>query len=169
MDVKQNLAQGEQVVAEAQQTIKGVFKIFPRLMILGSIFSIGWGLFYSYKFGQWKYIIDYILISFAWFALLVVCCSILLIFINKALKSNQLILTNTRLLGKVGVFSKKYIDAPLEKVDTVDVSIGFFGNLTGFGKVKVLTGSSKYQLSAVKNPLQFKNQIMEQIELNKTR
>lgn len=78
---------------------------------------------------------------------------------------NELAVTNKNVVGKTGFIRKKTMSSPLDKVQNVSVSKGLFGSIFGYGKVKIDTTSGTYSFGAVKKPDQFKNAVLNQIEV----
>ncbi len=86
-----------------------------------------------------------------------------------------LVVTNKRVLGKVGVLSIKALDYPIEKVDNVSLSAGVFGNIFKYYKLSVKSAGSGgadprtgagagINFIGVKNAIEFKNHVTIAIE-----
>ncbi len=97
-------------------------------------------------------------------------CWLLLIPVFKAIAATicfmkvELSFTNKRVLGKVGVFNTKALDAPLNKIQTVGVQQPFFGKIFNYGTVTIDTASGKFAFGYVKNADAFKSQLMGQVD-----
>ncbi|MDE5548496.1 MAG: PH domain-containing protein [Clostridia bacterium] len=76
----------------------------------------------------------------------------------------ELAVTNKRVVGKVGVFNTKSLDAPLNKVQNASVTQKFFGKVFNYGIVNVSTAAGEYHFDAIKNPEAFKGLLMAQID-----
>ena len=76
----------------------------------------------------------------------------------------ELAVTNKRVVGKVGVASTNALDAPLNKIQNVSVSQGFWGKIFNYGIIKINTAAGEFVFTAVKNVNQFKGIIMAQID-----
>lgn len=76
----------------------------------------------------------------------------------------ELAVTNKRVIGKVGVFNTKSLDAPLNKVQNASVEQKFWGKIFNYGKVRVDTAAGKYDFFAIKNADEFKGILMSQID-----
>lgn len=76
----------------------------------------------------------------------------------------ELAVTNKRVVGKVGVASTNALDAPLNKIQNVSVSQGFWGKIFNYGVIKINTAAGEFVFTAVKNVNQFKGVIMAQID-----
>lgn len=79
-------------------------------------------------------------------------------------KNIELAITNKRLIGKVGVANTQALDAPLNKIQNVSVSQGFWGKIFNFGTVRIDTAAGKFEFGAIKNADAFKGMIMAQID-----
>ena len=89
--------------------------------------------------------------------------------------SINLALTNKRLVGKVGLLKIRTLDVPIDKLDSVAVSAGIFGNLFHYYSLTVVSvGGSSTGTGArakgdkmfvgISNAQQFKNAVTEAIE-----
>lgn len=100
----------------------------------------------------------------------ILLCWLLLIPTIKAIietikfKNIELAVTNKRVIGKVGVFNTKTLDAPLNKIQNVAVEQPFFGKLFNFGTVEIDTAGGTFNFSAIKNADAFKRMLMAQID-----
>ncbi len=79
-------------------------------------------------------------------------------------KNIELAITNKRVVGKVGVANTQALDAPLNKVQNVSVTQGFWGKIFNFGTVRIDTAAGKFEFGAIKNADAFKGMIMSQID-----
>ena len=80
------------------------------------------------------------------------------------LKSTMLMLTNRRLLGKMGIVGTKDIDVPLNKINTISVEKRLMGQIFGYAHVIVGTSSGQYDVKHVKDADTFRNTVMEEID-----
>lgn len=78
--------------------------------------------------------------------------------------TTQLIITNKRIYGKVGLINTKTMDVPLNKVNTVAVTSGLGGKIFGYGKLHITCSSGDYNYDLVRNPEVFRVALMEQID-----
>lgn len=76
----------------------------------------------------------------------------------------ELVITNKRIVGKIGVLNTKSLDAPLNKIQNVSVDQPFFGKIFNFGTVKVNTAAGTFEFAAVKNADAFKGMVLAQID-----
>lgn len=80
--------------------------------------------------------------------------------------TTELAYTDKRLVGKVGVIGTTSMDAPLNKIQSVNVSSGLFGKIFNYGNVRIVTaGADKYRFKYIKDCDVFKSSVMAQIEL----
>lgn len=72
--------------------------------------------------------------------------------------------TNKRVVGRVGFIKKQTLDTPLNKVNNVSISQGFFGKIFNWGTVGVSTSSGSYNFPCISKPKDFKNKLMAQVD-----
>lgn len=72
-------------------------------------------------------------------------------------KTDEMVITNKRLIIKTGVISRKTLELQLSKVETINVDQGIFGRLLGYGTIITRgTGGSNRVISMIKNPQEFR-------------
>lgn len=76
----------------------------------------------------------------------------------------ELAVTNKRIVGKIGVFNTKSLDAPLNKIQNTSAESKFFGKIFNYGTVIINTAAGEYKFFGVKNVEAFKGMVMNQIE-----
>ena len=81
-----------------------------------------------------------------------------------AYKTNDLILTNKRVFGKIGLISTTQMQAPLNKIDAVSYSNGLMGKIIGYGTVQIVTTSSKFKFRFIRDGQSLYNDIFNQLE-----
>ena len=97
-------------------------------------------------------------------------CWLLLIPLIKAIAATikfshiELAITNKRVIGKVGVFNTKSLDAPLNKIQNTSVTQKLSGKIFNFGTAKINTAAGEYEFIAIKNAEAFKGMLMAQID-----
>lgn len=97
-------------------------------------------------------------------------CWLLLIPTIKAVISTikffniELVVTNKRIVGKVGVINSGALDAPLNKIQNVSTSSGLFGKIFRYGNIVIQTAAGEFRFYGVKHPESFKGIIMNQID-----
>lgn len=145
--VEKNLLKGEQVIANAKISWLG---IIPSCVWAFLILFVAWALVAG---GAWFFSIFIALIGVA-----VLAQAILTVLLT------ELSLTNKKLIGKVGVLSTVTLDAPLNKINNIEVTKGLFGMIFRYGKVKITTSSGAFVFDMISNPEAFKNTVMQQID-----
>jgi uncharacterized membrane protein YdbT with pleckstrin-like domain len=103
-----------------------------------------------------------------------VCALMLLLFGNMILviavvrrKATEMAVTNKRVIIKVGFLTKRTVELFLDKVESVDVEQTLVGRMMGFGSVALRgTGGTNEPFPHVDNPLEFRRQVQNQIELH---
>ena len=94
-----------------------------------------------------------------WFWI-VISMGILLIPIYLFQKTNEIAVTNHRIIGKKGIIRRDTIDFAINSIEKVDVKQSVFGRIFGFGDVIIHgTGASVKKITALKNPEDFKQAI----------
>ena len=90
----------------------------------------------------------------------------LLLMINPIIRffTTELAFTNKRLIGKIGFINTKALDSPLNKINNVSVSNGFFGKIFGYGNVHITTSSGSYIYKGIAHPDNYKTSLMNQID-----
>jgi len=77
---------------------------------------------------------------------------------------DEFVVTNRRVIRKVGFVSREVQQAPIEKIQDITVEQGVFGRMLGFGTVIVETASEKGMLvfPAIAAPDSFRNRVWGQ-------
>lgn len=81
-----------------------------------------------------------------------------------AYKNNDLILTNKRVFGKLGLISTTQMQSPLNMINSVSFSNGIFGKLLGYGTVQVVTASTMYKFRFIRDGQTLYGDIFQQLE-----
>jgi uncharacterized membrane protein YdbT with pleckstrin-like domain len=78
------------------------------------------------------------------------------------LRSNEHVLTNRRMIQQTGVFNKRSMDAPLDKVNNVEHWQTLWGRILGYGDVEIDTASEHgaTRFRDIRRPLEFKSAIV---------
>jgi uncharacterized membrane protein YdbT with pleckstrin-like domain len=80
-------------------------------------------------------------------------------------RSVQLVITNKKVLGKRGVFSRQTIDIPLQKVESIKVDQSVAGRLFGYGDVQIAgTGGDRILLPFIADAMGFKKVVMASLD-----
>lgn len=81
--------------------------------------------------------------------------------------SAQFTVTNKRVVIKLGTIRRRAIEMLLSKVEEIAVDQGVGGRILGYGTVVIVgTGGSKEIFALITDPLEFRRQVQEQIELH---
>lgn len=78
------------------------------------------------------------------------------------LRSNEHVLTNRRMIQQTGIFNKRSMDAPLDKVNNVEHWQTLWGRILGYGDVEIDTASEHgaTRFRDISRPLEFKSAIV---------
>jgi membrane protein YdbS with pleckstrin-like domain len=75
--------------------------------------------------------------------------------------TTEIVVTDKRIIHKIGWIARRTEEMNMTKVETVDVRQGVVGRMLGFGTVLIIgIGSSWEPLAFVKSPLELRNAIM---------
>ena len=79
--------------------------------------------------------------------------------------ATEMAVTNRRVVVKTGLAARKTIEMLLAKVESIEVSETTMGRMLGYGTMVVIgTGGTSEPFYKVAHPLQFRNQVQQQIE-----
>jgi uncharacterized membrane protein YdbT with pleckstrin-like domain len=79
--------------------------------------------------------------------------------------ATEMAVTNRRVVIKTGLANRKTIEMLLNKVETIEVSETVAGRMFGYGTIVVIgTGGTPEPFQKVAHPLEFRNQVQQQIE-----
>jgi uncharacterized membrane protein YdbT with pleckstrin-like domain len=79
--------------------------------------------------------------------------------------ATEMAVTNRRVVIKTGVVSRKTIEMLLNKVESIEVSETTGGRMLGYGTIVMIgTGGTSEPFREVAHPLEFRNQVQQQIE-----
>ena len=107
---------------------------------------------------HWACLIPHILLFLVFIGFLTIWGAVIRMF------TTELILTNKRVYGKVGLINTKTLDTPLNKINTVSVSSGLFGKIFGYGDLHITSSSGEYLLKGIKSPNTFRDAVMQEID-----
>lgn len=145
--VKESLLQNEQVVKEAKFSI---IQLVPGIVIFIFMLMVS---FVSDSIGEaFQFILTGLII-----ALIISIPGI------KTLLACSLAITTHKICGKVGIIKTVEMNSPIHQVQNVKVSNGLLGKIFRYGTVNITTTSGVYDFKYVKNPKDFKNELMAQI------
>ena len=98
-------------------------------------------------------------------AFLLICGMVVILIGAVRRNATEMAVTNRRVVIKTGLASRKTIEMLLNKVESIEVSETTFGRLLGYGTVVVIgTGGTSEPFHKVAHPLEFRNQVQQQIE-----
>ena len=80
------------------------------------------------------------------------------------MKTTELTITNKRLVGKVGLIKTTELDTPLNRINNINISSGFWGKIFGYGTLKINSSSGVYEFAGIKNADSFRSALMNQID-----
>ena len=81
--------------------------------------------------------------------------------------SAEFTVTNKRVVVKLGTIRRRAIEMLLTKVEEIAVDQGIAGRVLGYGTLVIVgTGGSKEVFMLIADPLEFRRQVQEQIELH---
>ena len=86
------------------------------------------------------------------------------LWIYLGVKSQQIALTNKRIIGKYGLISRVIVDQPLSRVSSVTTEQSFFGRIFGFGIVGLKgMGGEVVPIPGISKPDEFRRQVSNNI------
>jgi uncharacterized membrane protein YdbT with pleckstrin-like domain len=142
--VDSNLLEGERVVYRTRLH----WKLFVAPVLFALVVSVP--LAWIGLYGSWS--------TFAWIPLGLAILWLVAALIKR--QSSEFVVTNKRVLMKVGVFTTRSIELLLSKVEAITVHQSLMGRLLGYGDI-VLTGSggTKEPFATIQSPLAFRNAV----------
>jgi uncharacterized membrane protein YdbT with pleckstrin-like domain len=142
--VDSNLLEGERVVYRTRLH----WKLFVAPILFAIVVSVP--LAWLGLYGTWS--------PFAWIPLGLAILWLVSAFIKR--QTSEFVVTNKRVLMKVGVFTTRSIELLLNKVEAITVHQSLTGRVLGYGDI-VLTGSggTKEPFSTIQSPLAFRNAV----------
>lgn len=88
----------------------------------------------------------------------------LTLFIYPALRrwSDEFVVTNRRVIVKIGIFSRHTLEMNLNKIESVNVEQSIFGRLFDFGTITVIgTGGTHEAFDNIAHPTEFRKKFQE--------
>lgn len=158
MGVEDQLQPGEEIVYRAHVTRISLIPWIAALVLVGAAGIV------TYQFAGGE---PAILIAAG-----VVCVLLGLVIVAKVLvlRTNEHVLTNRRMIQQTGIFNKRSMDAPLDKVNNVEHWQTLWGRLLGYGDVEIDTASEHgaTRFRDISRPLEFKSAIVGAAEAYRT-
>lgn len=82
--------------------------------------------------------------------------------------TSKFVITNKRIVMKVGLIKITSIETILDKIETVTVNQGIIGRILNYGTIGITgSGGSRTLFSMISNPINFRKILNEQLEENK--
>ena len=160
--VENNLRTGEEVVLEAK---KNPLRLIVALLLPIALLVAGIIMYASLGEGGAFEGEDMEFLSTPLIVLVVIAVLWMLLLILEFC-SMTLVLTNKRAIGKAGLFKKRVLDYPIEKINTVGLKSTLFGSIFHYQTVSLTTGSEKalIMFKGISNANQFKNAVTDAVE-----
>jgi uncharacterized membrane protein YdbT with pleckstrin-like domain len=71
--------------------------------------------------------------------------------------TSEFVITNKRIIIKIGLISRRTIELNISKVESVNVDQGVLGRILGYGTISIVgTGGSRSTFTKIANPLAFR-------------
>ncbi len=163
-----SLLHNETIVATAE------WQITPIIVIAAIIAFISWILFfvqlsdgsqlYREYGGHGAGYFDFPTVITAWslFFPLALISTILIIVVSIAIKFQEFVITNKRVIAYYGFIRQTAFELKIEKVESISIYQGFFARLLGFGTLQVCgIGASKAAVRFVKDPFEFRQHFFD--------
>lgn len=78
--------------------------------------------------------------------------------------TSEFIITNKRVIAKIGLIRRKSIEVLLNKVEGIQVNQGILARILGYGTITVGgTGGTKDPFKNIRSPIEFRKKAQEQI------
>jgi hypothetical protein len=92
----------------------------------------------------------------------------LLLFLGRrlVLRTTVLAVATKRIIGKAGIFSRHFADAPPGKVNDATVRKGFFGLVFNFGEIKIAASPAFAPFGYVRDPDGFRSAFFAELDKN---
>lgn len=151
--VDNNLRAGEEVILKAR---KNPLALFGSVLVMLILVALG--------------IVYYLYIpmeDFRSIGFVLVAVGVLKLLINIIqFCAMTLVITNKRVIGKVGILKIRILDYPIDKVNAVETKSTFWGSIFHFQTVSLVSGNDKshIQFMGISNANEFKNTVTDAIE-----
>lgn len=168
--IESNLAKDEEVVERIRHSWAGLVPVGLRAI---GLLCIGIVCFFVAPTIEMPDDIGVVLFNLLGaFAILIALYVFLMGYIE--IKFAQLVVTNKRIFGRRGLIIKHTTDIMISKVDTLNVSNGFFGALFHYGSIQIVSAATGSTLAFVEsttlkylfvsNTAQFRTAVLDTIE-----
>jgi uncharacterized membrane protein YdbT with pleckstrin-like domain len=79
-----------------------------------------------------------------------------------AQKTSEFVITNKRIIIKVGLVSRRTLEMNLSKVESVNITQSIFGRMFGYGTIVIVgTGGTREPFADISDPLTFRKKFQE--------
>lgn len=78
--------------------------------------------------------------------------------------TTELVITNKKIVGKLGLLNTKSMDSPLNKINNIKIEQKLIGKILGYGDVQVVTSSGEYNFKCIAKPDEFKRMVNQEID-----
>lgn len=152
MSVEDQLQPGEEIIYRAHVTRISLIPWVAALVVIVTAGALAW----QFTAGEVATGISITVGVLAVFLLLLILWKLVV------LRSFEHVLTNRRMIQQVGVFNKRSMDAPLDKVHNVEHWQTVWGRILGYGDVEIDTASEHgaTRFRDIAKPLEFKSAIV---------
>jgi uncharacterized membrane protein YdbT with pleckstrin-like domain len=160
--VESNLVPGETVIYQTRlHWIVMLGHIFIGCVLLG----LPGVLLLYYAFSQHGMDINTLHLTEGGGVALLVCGAVVILTGMVRRGATEMAVTNRRVVIKTGLMSRKTIEMLLNKVESIEVSETTCGRMLGYGTIVMIgTGGTSDPFHQVAHPLEFRNQVQQQIE-----
>jgi hypothetical protein len=160
--VESNLVPGETVIYQTRlHWIVMLGHLFIGCLLLG----LPGVLLLYYAFGHSEMEANTLHLTEGGGAALLVCGAIVILIGMVRRSGTEMAVTNRRVVIKTGLMSRKTIEMLLNKVESIEVSETTGGRMLGYGTIVMIgTGGTSEPFREVAHPLEFRNQVQQQIE-----
>jgi uncharacterized membrane protein YdbT with pleckstrin-like domain len=160
--VESNLVPGETVIYQTRlHWIVMLGHIFIGCVLLG----LPGVLLLYYAFSQHGMDINALHLTEGGGVALLVCGAVVILTGMVRRGATEMAVTNRRVVIKTGLMSRKTIEMLLNKVESIEVSETTCGRMLGYGTIVMIgTGGTSDPFHQVAHPLEFRNQVQQQIE-----
>jgi uncharacterized membrane protein YdbT with pleckstrin-like domain len=164
--VESLLGRGEQILYVARQHIFVlIMNILTELTLIGILVAAGVASNLAFRNNSTAMIGG---ISISDLILLICLVISIIVLISGFLdflrwNSEQIVITDRRVLQIRGVFNKRVIDLSLEKINDIELRQSIIGRIFNFGTIEILTasGAEGANVMGIEAPLEFKRALLE--------
>lgn len=76
--------------------------------------------------------------------------------------TDEFVITNKRIIIKMGLLSRRTLEMNLSKIESVNFHQSIIGRILGFGTIQIIgTGGTKEIIPSINHPLQFRKKFQE--------